>query len=40
VAEWNGVPSVSQNYQAARDDIVKRVRSLVGELAKKERKFN
>jgi arsenate reductase len=35
VAEWNGIPSVSENYQAARDDIVKRVQRLVDELAKK-----
>jgi arsenate reductase len=34
VAEWNGIPSVSENYQAARDDIVKRVRRLVDELTK------
>ncbi len=38
VAEWNDIPSVSQNYQAARDDIVKRVQSLVDDLAKKEQK--
>ena len=37
VAEWNDVPSPSQNYQAARDDIVKKVQSLVDDLAKKER---
>ncbi|MBL8206500.1 MAG: hypothetical protein JNM09_19860 [Blastocatellia bacterium] len=36
VAAWEGVPSPSENYQAARDDIVKRVQSLVDELAKKE----
>ncbi len=36
VVEWNDVPSVSQNYQLARDDIVKRVQNLVDELAKKE----
>ncbi|MBS1808622.1 MAG: hypothetical protein JST84_10565 [Acidobacteria bacterium] len=36
VAEWEGVPSVSENYAVARDDIVKRVQSLVDELAKKE----
>lgn len=36
VTEWNDVPSPSQNYQAARDDIVKRVKSLVDDLAKKE----
>jgi arsenate reductase len=36
ITEWNDVPSVSQDYQVARDDIVKRVRSLVDDLAKKE----
>jgi arsenate reductase (thioredoxin) len=36
VVEWNGVPSVSENYQAARGDIVKRVQGLVDDLAKKE----
>jgi protein-tyrosine-phosphatase len=36
VVEWNGVPSPSENYQVARDDIVKRVERLVDELAKKE----
>lgn len=36
VAEWNDIPSVSQNYQIARDDIVKRVESLVDDLTKKE----
>jgi protein-tyrosine-phosphatase len=35
VAEWNGIPSVSENYQAARDEILKRVRRLVDELTKK-----
>lgn len=37
VAEWNGIPSVSDNYQAARDDIVKRIRSLVDELEIKKK---
>ena len=37
VDEWNNIPSVSQDYQAARDDILKRVQALVDELAKKER---
>ena len=36
ITEWNDVPSVSQDYQVARDDIVKRVQSLVDDLAKKE----
>jgi arsenate reductase (thioredoxin) len=35
---WNDTPSVSQDYQAARSDIVKRVQSLVDSLAKKELK--
>jgi protein-tyrosine-phosphatase len=38
VNEWNGVPSVSENYQAARDDIVKRIQRFVDDLAKKEKK--
>jgi arsenate reductase len=33
VTEWDGIPSVSENYQAARDDILKRVQSLVDDLA-------
>jgi arsenate reductase (thioredoxin) len=36
VIEWEGLPSVSENYPAARDEIVKRVQSLVNDLAKKE----
>ena len=36
LTEWNDIPSVSQNYDVARDDIVKRVQRLVDELAKKE----
>ena len=36
ITEWNDIPSVSQDYQVARDDIVKRVQSLVDDLAKKE----
>ncbi len=36
VTEWNDVPSVSQDYQVARDYIVKRVQSLGDDLAKKE----
>jgi len=38
VTAWNDIPSPSQNYQAARDEIVKKVRGLVDDLAKKERK--
>lgn len=38
VVEWNDISSVSQNYQAARDDIVKRVQSLVDDLAKQKAK--
>lgn len=37
LTEWNDVPSPSHNYQAARDDIVKRVQSLVDDLAEQER---
>jgi len=37
VQEWNDVPSPSQDYQAARDDIFKRVSRLVDDLAKKDR---
>ena len=36
LTDWNDIPSVSQNYDAARDDIVKRVKRLVDELTKKE----
>jgi protein-tyrosine-phosphatase len=36
LAKWNEIPSVSQNYQAARDEIVKNVQALVDELAKKQ----
>ena len=36
VSEWNDIPSVGQNYELARADIVKRVQSLVDDLAKKE----
>jgi hypothetical protein len=35
--EWNNIPSVSEDYQIARDDILKRVENLVDDLAKKER---
>lgn len=35
--EWNNIPSPGQDYTIARDDILKRVQSLVDELAKKER---
>lgn len=31
--EWEGVPSVSENYPAARDTIKKRVKDLVNELS-------
>lgn len=37
VDEWNNIPSVSQDYQTARNDILKRVLQLVDQLAKKER---
>ena len=39
VTAWNDIPSVSQNYQAARAEIVKRVQSLVDDLAKQEAKM-
>ena len=37
IEEWNDISSVSQNYQVARDEIVKKVQSLVVDLEKKER---
>ncbi len=37
IDEWNDISSVSQNYQVARTEIVKKVQSLVDDLAKKER---
>ena len=37
VQEWNDVPSPSQDYKAARDDIVKKVSRLVDELEKRDR---
>jgi hypothetical protein len=36
VAEWEGGPSVSENYPAARDHIVQKVQSLVDDLAKQK----
>jgi arsenate reductase (thioredoxin) len=36
VEEWNDISSVSQNYQVARDEIVRKVQSLVDDLAMKE----
>lgn len=35
VTDWNNVPSPSQNYGYARDDIKKRVQKLVDDLAKR-----
>lgn len=37
IEEWNDVPSPSQDFKAARDDIFKKVSRLVDELAKKGR---
>ena len=36
LTDWKDLPSPSQDYDAARTDIVKRVRALVDELAKQE----
>ena len=36
VTDWTGVPSVSENYAAARDHIVQKVQSLVNDLARKK----
>jgi protein-tyrosine-phosphatase len=36
LTEWNDIPSPSQNYQVARDDIVKRIQRLVDDLKMKE----
>jgi hypothetical protein len=36
IEEWNDISSVSQNYQVARDEIVRKVQSLVDDLAMKE----
>jgi protein-tyrosine-phosphatase len=33
---WDGIPPISKNYQVARDEIVKRVRALIAELANRE----
>ena len=38
IEEWNDISSVSENYQVARDEIVRKVESLVDDLAKKEQK--
>ena len=36
VTDWNNVPSPSQNYEYARDDIKKRVQKLVDDLAREK----
>ena len=36
VTDWSEIPSPSQNYQRARDEIKKRVQKLVDDLARKE----
>ena len=33
VERWDGVPPVSEDYEKARDEIVERIRRLLGELA-------
>ena len=38
LAKWNEIPSVSEDYRAARDEIKRRVQSLVDDLARKEKK--
>ena len=38
IAKWNEIPSVSDNYRTARDEIKRRVQSLVDDLARKEGK--
>ena len=40
VTDWNDIPSPSQDYKLARDEITKRVQSLVDRLTKEERKTN
>lgn len=37
VTDWSHIPSPSQNYQFARDEIKKRVQKLVDDLAREER---
>jgi arsenate reductase (thioredoxin) len=37
VTDWSDIPSPSQNYNLARDEIRKRVQKLVDDLAKQER---
>jgi arsenate reductase len=37
VTDWNDIPSPSQNYELAREEIKKRVQKLVDDLAKEER---
>jgi arsenate reductase (thioredoxin) len=37
VKDWSNIPSPSQNYQLARDEIKKRVQKLVNDLAGEER---
>jgi len=36
VTDWNNVPSLSQGYEYARNDIKKRVQELVNDLARQE----
>ena len=37
VTDWSNIPSPSQNYPVARDEIKKRVQKLVNDLAREER---
>ena len=38
VDDWSDVPPVSENYETARDEIVKRVKSILDETDPAERK--
>ena len=38
IAKWDEIPSVSDDYHVARDEIKRRVQSLVDDLARKESK--
>ena len=40
VTDWSNVPSPSQNYEYARDDIKKRVQKLVDDLAREKESAN
>lgn len=38
VSKWNGIPPISKDYQAARNEIVSKVQVLIAELTKKRKK--